>query len=119
MHRHITARFASIVVCSAALLAACGSSNNTAAPVRAAMTANPAAIITFDGERHMCVVALSSEAQGSIVPCAETVQFLRDELRLASGAIYDTRTIGAFDAAEMAKTMRALDQAGYRFNGGH
>ncbi len=119
MNRYITASLAPLLVCGAALLAGCGSSNNTAAPVRAAMTANPAAIITFDGERRMCVVALSSEAQGSIVPCAEVVPFLRDELRLASGSIYDTRTVGKFDAAEMAKTAQALNDAGYRFNGGH
>jgi hypothetical protein len=101
------------------LLIGCGSSNNPATPVRAAMTAHPAAIITFDGERHMCVVALSSEAQGSIIPCADLVPFLRDELRLASGSIYDTRKIGQFDAAEMAKTTQNLNDAGYRFNGGH
>lgn len=101
------------------LLIGCGSSNNAAAPVAAAMTAHPAAIVTFDGERHMCVVALSSEAQGSIVPCADLVPFMRDELRLASGSIYDTRKIGQFDAAEMAQTTQKLNDAGYRFNGGH
>jgi hypothetical protein len=101
------------------LLVGCGSSKNAAPPVSAAMTANPAVVITFDGERHMCVVALSSEAQGSIVPCADIVPFVRDELRLASGSIYDTRTIGTFDAAEMAKTTQNLNEAGYRFNGGH
>jgi hypothetical protein len=101
------------------LLVGCGSSNNAAAPVTAAMTAHPAAIITFDGERHTCVVALSSEAQGSIVPCGDLVPFMRDELRLASGSIYDTRTIGKFDAAEMAQTTQRLNDAGYRFNGGH
>jgi hypothetical protein len=104
---------------AALLLIGCGSSNNAPAPVPAAMTAHPAAVITFDGERHMCVVALSSEAQGSIVPCADLVPFMRDELRLASGSIYDTRTIGKFDAAEVAKTTQSLKDAGYRFNGGH
>jgi len=101
------------------LLIGCGSSNNAPAPVAAAMTAHPAAIITFDGERHTCVVALASEAQGSIVPCADLVPFMRDELRLANGSIYDTRTIGKFDAAEMAQTTQKLNDAGYRFNGGH
>jgi hypothetical protein len=101
------------------LLVGCGPSNNAAAPVPAAMTANPAVIITFDGERHTCVVALPSEAQGNIVPCADVVPFTRDELRLASGSIYDTRTIGKFDAAEMAQTTQKLNDAGYRFNGGH
>lgn len=106
-------------ICAPLLLIGCGSSSNAPAPVSAAMTATPAAIITFDGEHHMCVVALSSEAQGSIIQCADVVPFLRDELRLTSGAIYDTRTIGKFDAAEMAKTTQSLNDAGYRFNGGH
>ena len=101
------------------LLIGCGSSNNAPAPVPAAMTAHPAAVITFDGERHMCVVALSSEAQGSIVPCADLVPFMRDELRLASGSIYDTRTIAKTDEAEVAKTTQNLKNAGYRFIGGH
>jgi hypothetical protein len=119
VNHYVTAFFLSMLVCSAALLAGCGSSNNAAAPVRAAMTANPAVIITFDGERHMCVVALSSEAQGSFVPCTDVVPFIRDELRLANGSIYDTRTIATFDPAEMAKTTQKLNDAGYRFNGGH
>ena len=101
------------------LLIGCGSSNNAAAPVRAAMTAHPAAIITFDGERHTCVVALYSEAQGSIVPCSDIVPFIRDELRLGSGSIYDTRTIAQVDAGEVAKTTQNLKDAGYRFIGGH
>jgi hypothetical protein len=101
------------------LLIGCGSSTNAPAPAPAAMTANPAVVITFDGERHMCVVALSSEAQGSIIPCADVVPFVRDELKVASGSIYDTRMIGQFDTAEAAKTTQSLNDAGYRFNGGH
>lgn len=101
------------------LLLGCGSRSNAPAPVSAPMTAHPAAIITFDGERHMCVVALSSEAQGNIIPCTDVAAFLRDELRLANGSIYDTRTVGKFDPAEMAKTTQSLNAAGYRFNGGH
>jgi hypothetical protein len=106
-------------ICAPLLLIGCGSSNNAAAPAPAPMTANPAAIITFDGERHTCVVALSSEAQGNIIPCADVVPFLRDELRLPSGSIYDTRTIAKYDPAEIAKTTQNLNDAGYRFNGGH
>jgi hypothetical protein len=105
-------------LCVPLLLTGCGSSNN-AAPVRAAMTAKPALIVTFDGVRHACVVALSSESEGNIIPCADIVPFVRDELRLASGSIYDTRTIGNFEASEAAKTTQSLNEAGYRFNGGH
>ena len=101
------------------LLIGCGSSTNAPAPVAAAIAAKPDVTITFDGERHSCVVALSGEAQGSIVPCADVIPFMRDELRLASGSIYDTRTIAAADAAEVAKTTQNLKDAGYRFIGGH
>ena len=119
MNRYVTVLLRSILAASSALLAACGSSHNAAAPVSAPMTANPAVVVTFDGERRTCVVALSSEAQGNIIPCADVVPFIRDELRLASGSIYDTRTIGKFDAAQIAKTTQNLNDAGYRFNGGH
>ena len=101
------------------LLIGCGSSHNSPAPVSPAIAAKPDVSITFDGERHTCVVALSSEAQGSIVPCADIIPFMRDELRLASGSIYDTRTIGKVDDAELAKTTQSLKDAGYRFIGGH
>jgi len=101
------------------LLIGCGSTNNAPAPVLPAIAAKPDVIITFDGERHTCVVALSSEAQGSIVPCADVIPFMRAELRLASGSIYDTRTIAKADEAEIAKTTQNLKDAGYRFIGGH
>lgn len=108
-----------LTVCAPLLLIGCGSASNAPAPIPAAIAAKPDVIITFDGERHTCVVALSSEAQGSIVPCAEVIPFMRDELRLASGSIYDTRTIAKTDAAEVAKTTQNLKDAGYRFIGGH
>jgi hypothetical protein len=101
------------------LLMGCGSSNHAPAPVSAAIAAKPDVIITFDGERHTCVVALPSEAQGSIVPCADVIPFMRDELRLASGSIYDTRTIAKADQEEVAKTTQNLKDAGFRFIGGH
>lgn len=101
------------------LLLGCGSSSNSPAPVAAAIAAKPDVIITFDGERHSCVVALASEAQGSIVPCADIIAFMRDELRVASGSSYDTRTIAKVDEAEVAKTTQNLKDAGYRFIGGH
>jgi hypothetical protein len=105
-----------ILVAAPALLGGCGSRSGAPEP---AIAAKPDAIITFDGDRRTCVVALSSEAQGSMVPCADVVPFMRDELRLASGSIYDSRTIGKADAAEVAKTTQNLKDAGYRFIGGH
>jgi hypothetical protein len=101
------------------VLIGCGSPTNPPASTPAAIAEKPDVIVTFDGERHTCVVALYSEAQGSIVPCTDIVPFIRDELRLASGAIYDTRTIAQVDAREIAKTTQNLQDAGYRFIGGH
>lgn len=108
-----------MIISAPLLLMGCGSSSNAPAPASPAMAAKADVIITFDGERHTCVVALSSEAQGSIIPCADVIPFMRDELRLASGSIYDTRVIGKADEAEVAKTTQNLKDAGYRFIGGH
>ncbi len=96
------------------LLAACGAST----PIPPRLAANPDVIVTFDGERHACVVALYSEPQGSAIPCAELIPFLRDELRLPGGAIFDVRSVASFDAAEMTKTTASLKDSGYRFIGG-
>ena len=101
------------------LLIGCGSPTHPAASVAPAIAAKPDVIVTFDGERHTCVVALYSEAQGSFVPCTDIVPFIRDELRVASGSIYDTRTIAQVDAGEVARTTQSLKGAGYRFIGGH
>lgn len=113
---------AALVTAASMLLLGCGSSTQAPAPEAASLPPpladKPDVIVTFDGTRHACVVALYSEPQGSAVPCAELIPFLRDELRLPGGAIYDIRTIPAFDAAEMAKTAASLKGAGYRFIGG-
>ena len=81
----IPAVFASTVVLM--LLAGCGPS----APPP--IDAKPNVIVTLDGKSHACVVALYSEANGSSISCTDVVPFVRDELRLAKGAIYDIRTI--------------------------
>jgi hypothetical protein len=101
------------------LLIGCGSPTSPPASASPAIAAKPDVIITFDGERHACVVALNSEAQGSIIPCADVVPFMRDELRLASGSLYDTRTVAKVDEAEVGKTMQNLNDSGFRFIGGH
>lgn len=98
-----------------ALLVGCGSSSN----IPPTIAAKPDVIITFDGAQHACVAALYSEAQGSTVPCSDLIAFLRDELRLPSGSIYDTRTVSKADDSEIQKTMAGLNGAGYRFIGGH
>jgi hypothetical protein len=97
------------------LLAGCGPSAGTAVP-KIAEKAD--VIITVDGKRHACVVALLKEAQGSAIPCRDVVPFLRDELRLQSGSIYDIRTVPNVDEAELAGLGTNLKSAGYRFIGG-
>ena len=62
--------------------------------------------------------ALYSEAQGSAIASEDVVRFVRDELRLPSGSIYDIRTIPDVDEAEMARVEASLKGAGYRFIGG-
>ncbi len=115
---------AALVTAASVSLLSCGSSSQAPAtatdspPVPPQLADKPDVIVTFDGARHSCVVALYSEPQGSAIPCAELIPFLRDELRLPSGAIYDIRTIPTFDAAEMTKTAASLKDAGYRFIGG-
>ena len=79
----------------------------------------PAVIITVDGEHHACVVALYSEPQGSTIPCADLIAFLRVELRVASGSIYDIRAIAGADAAQVLSVDAGLKDAGYQFIGGH
>jgi hypothetical protein len=78
----------------------------------------PDAIVTIDGARHACVVALHNEAQGSTVPCSDVAAFLRDELRLAGGSSYDVRTVPEVDAAEVTRVDAGLKAAGYRSIGG-
>jgi hypothetical protein len=78
----------------------------------------PNVIVTLDGKRHTCVVALDKEPQGSTVPCKEAVAFVKDELRVPAGSIYDIRTMANVDDSEIASVRVALNDAGYRFIGG-
>jgi hypothetical protein len=95
------------------LLVACGSSST---PPK--LAERPDVIITLDGKRHTCVVALEKEPQGSTVPCKDTVSFVKDELRVPSGSIYDIHIVANVDNAEIASVRDALNGAGYRFIGG-
>ena len=95
------------------LLVGCGSSNT---PPK--LAERPDVIITLDGKRHTCVVALEKEPQGSTVPCKEAVSFVKDELRVPGGSIYDVHIIANVDNAEIASVRDALNGAGYRFIGG-
>jgi hypothetical protein len=106
-----------ILVSAAALIlvTGCGQSSKGPAPAPAASRAD--VTVTFDGKRHKCVVALSSEAQGNSIPCSDVVSFVREELRVRSGAVYDIRRIPDVDETEVAKISADLNSAGYRFVG--
>lgn len=99
----------------AALLGGCGRSANTPGAAPAPIAGTPDAIVTFDGGRHACLVALRGETHGSTIPCGDVVPFLRDELRLPSGSFCEIRSIGAIDKAEMTRVEASLEAAGYRF----
>jgi hypothetical protein len=98
------------------LLAGCGQSTGTSDSPRIA--SRPDVIVTFDGKRRKCLVALSSESQGSAIACDEVVPFVKDELRLPSGSIYDIGPASGSGEAELAKVRASLTGAGYRFIGG-
>jgi hypothetical protein len=111
-------RLCAIIVSTTALvaLAGCGRSTSTSESPRIA--ARPDVTVKFDGKRRKCIVALSSEVQGSAISCDEVVPFVKDELRLAPGAIYDVGAASGGDDAEVAKVRATLDNSGYRFIGG-
>jgi hypothetical protein len=104
------------LIISAIALAGCGPSASPSAPPKIAARAD--VIVTLDGGRHTCVVALYNEPQGSMVPCSDVVPFMKEELRVASGAVYDVRTIPDVDKDELAHVAASLNGAGYRFIGG-
>jgi hypothetical protein len=95
-----------------AMLSGCGKStgDSSAAPPGA----RPDFTVKIDGKRRKCIVALSTEAQGSVIPCDEVGSFVKDELRLAGGSTYDLGTVTGSDEAETAKIRSTLDGAGFR-----
>jgi hypothetical protein len=120
MNRCSAALLSPTLVSVAMLLAACGSSSNAPTPQSASATvAKPDFIITVDGVQHACVVALYSEPNASTIPCTDLIPFLRDELRVPSGAVYDLRTTPTAEQAEVLKVRTSLKDAGYAFIGGH
>jgi hypothetical protein len=97
------------------LFVGCGPSTCTSTPK---LAARADVIVTLDGIHHACVVALYTEAQGNSVPCGDVVAFVRDELRVPKGSIYDIRTIPEVKDEEIAAVGGKLKDAGYRFIGG-
>jgi hypothetical protein len=98
------------------LLAGCGKSSGK--PDSPRIASRPDVIVSFDGKHRKCVVALSSEAQGSTIPCDEVVPFVKDELRLPSGSLYDLGPASGGGDADLARVRANLNAAGYRFIAG-
>jgi hypothetical protein len=123
MNRYSGALLLPALASMAMLLGACGSSTNAPAPLppqsASATAAKPDIIITVDGLQHACVVALYEEPNPNSIPCTDLIPFLRDELRVPSGAVYDLRTTPTADQAEVLKVRTSLKDAGYAFIGGH
>ena len=117
-HSHLRARTCAIIASMTVLaaLAGCGKSSSTSESPRIA--SHPDVTVKFDGKRRKCIVALSSETQGSAISCDEVVSFVKDELRLPPGSIYDLGATSGGDDAEIAKVRANLDNSGYRFIGG-
>jgi hypothetical protein len=111
-------RTCAIIVSTTALLALAGCGKSTGTSESPRIAARPDVTVKFDGKRRKCVVALASETQGSVISCDEVVPFVKDELRLPPGAIYDVGATSGGDDAEVAKVRANLDNSGYRFIGG-
>jgi hypothetical protein len=109
----IGARTVPACIATVAFLAGCGPSANAPDSVPPPIAAKPDVLVTLDGEHHTCIVALSSEAQGSAIACDDVVPFVRDELRVPSGSICEIRTIPKVEQAELAKVEASLKGAGY------
>jgi hypothetical protein len=109
----IDARAVLACIAVVAFLAGCGPSASAPDSVPPPIAAKPEVLVTLDGAHHTCMVALSSEAQGSAIACDDVVPFVRDELRVPGGSIYEIRTIPKVEQAEVANVEASLNGAGY------
>ncbi len=107
-----------IIASTTALVALTGCGKSTGTSESPRIASRPDVTVKFDGKRRKCMVALSSEAQGSTIPCEEVVPFVKDQLRLPPGSIYDLGATSGGNDAEIAKVRASLDNSGYRFIGG-
>src|SRR5271170_6615353 len=97
----------------AASLPGCGSSTDAPASYQGPplIAAKADVIVTLVGKSHTCIVALNNEPQGNNIACDDVVPFVKDELRLPSGAIYDIHGDHDADKAEIGRVGTNLKAA--------
>jgi hypothetical protein len=110
---NVRAQFASLALCAA--VTGCARPAGAPNAVAPAVATRPDVVVTFDGERHACVVALFNESEGRTMSCDGVLPFVRDGLKLQTGALYDIRTIPDVDEAQIHSVAASLNGAGYRF----
>jgi hypothetical protein len=76
----IRSQFMAVTLC--ALATACARTTRAPSPVVPPIASRPDVIVTFDGERHACVVALFDEATGHAMSCEGVLPFIGDDLKL-------------------------------------
>jgi hypothetical protein len=109
----MSAREAALIALIGTVLTACGASNDAGSPGSPSKGHADVTVTMGDGP-HVCNVALAQEAQASSVACGEVVAFIRDELRLPSGAVVELRADRTTDAGALAAVSASLNSAGYR-----
>lgn len=104
--RHPRARTICLSVATLIFLAGCGKSGPS--------SNKPADVsIKVDGTRHKCIVALAKEPQGNVISCDELASFIKEELRLPSGSVYELGSVPPVDDSAMTKARASLNDAGY------
>jgi hypothetical protein len=75
---------------------------------------NADALVTFNGPKNTCEVALRGSVSAQAMPSGEVVPYLVDEVKLPKGALFDIVTIPNVNVAEYEQVMAALKAAGYK-----
>jgi hypothetical protein len=107
------AKLAALACCAVVL----GCARPTVAPTDSSPADGtvPDAVITINGERHVCIVAVKDRSPDHWMACDAVVAFLQDEIKLRAGAVYDIRTVPDVDEADIHRLSKGLKIAGYHY----
>ena len=78
----------------------------------------PDFVLTFDGPRGNCRVALASQEGVEILPLSKVVGFLRTVPSISGASRFEVITIPDVDVAEYDAVLAGLKAAGYRMTPG-